>query len=376
MKYASVCSGIGAPEMAWQTLGWESVFMSEIEPFPRAVLEQRFGARCARHGAAELPLWGDFTALRVRHLRRLGVELPDLLIAGTPCQSFSVAGGRGSLDDDRGNLTIEFLRLVHAIRRANRSFRWVVWENVPGVLSTKDNAFGCFLAGLVGADAPLRSPLERGRWPNAGMVAGPVGRAAWRVLDAQHFGVPQRRRRVFVVAGFGDRADPAKVLFEPRGVRGDFAAGGEAGEEAAGAITASIGTGGPDDNAAQAGHIIPTVADTITTHEGDASKSESKNYILIQERGVSVNSGPGGKGYRVGGGDKAHVLAEGAVRKLTPVECSRLQGFSDGHTQIAWRGKPASQCPDGPQYRGLGNSMTVPVIHWLGRRIDAVEAGA
>ncbi|MEW5729886.1 MAG: DNA cytosine methyltransferase [Pseudomonadota bacterium] len=156
MRYASVCAGIEAASVAWEPLGWRPVLFSEIEAFPRAVLKHRQRAvEAGLKGAARLgvPLWGDFTAIRPRHLRRLGIEFPDLLVGGTPCQAFSVAGLRRSLEDDRGNLTLAYVRLIHATDP-----RWAVWENVPGVLSTDDNAFGCFLAGLVGADAALAPP--------------------------------------------------------------------------------------------------------------------------------------------------------------------------------------------------------------------------
>lgn len=266
----TVCSGIGAAELGFAPHGIEAVLTSEIEPFPRAVLENRFRAEDAR-GRRTGPgpaLWGDFTALRVRHLRRLGIALPRVLAGGTPCQSFSVAGKRGSLSDPRGNLSLSFVRLAHALANAlagrQRSTYddgpvfYACWENVPGVLSTRDNAFGCFLAALVGGDAALEPPgaawgacpvfdsrshdvgfalgWQSCRWPREGMVEGPLARAAWRVLDAQHFGVPQRRERVFVVIGFGVGADPAEILLEWESLRRDPAAGERAGEDPAGTL--------------------------------------------------------------------------------------------------------------------------------------------
>lgn len=206
MRFGSVCSGIEAASVAFSPLGWQAAWFSEIEPFPCGVLAHHF---------PEVPNLGDMSDLPAKILSG-EVEAPDMLCGGTPCQAFSVAGRRRSLDDARGNLSLTFCEVADAIDcvRGERGLDAAVvfWENVPGVLSTKDNAFGCFLGELVGADAPL-SP-GAGRWPSAGVVAGPKRKAAWRVLDAQHFGVPQRRRRVFVVASARAGFDPAKILFE------------------------------------------------------------------------------------------------------------------------------------------------------------------
>ena len=188
MRYLSICSGIEAASVAWHPLGWRPLAFSEIEAFPRAVL---------KHHYPDVPLHGDFTQLRDQPI----IVDADLLVGGTPCQAFSIAGLRQSLSDDRGNLSLEFIRLADAIddlrRDAGREPAYVLWENVPGVFSTGDNAFGAFLGGLVGSDAPI---VPRGRWQDAGVVAGPERVAAWRVLDAQYFGLAQRRKRVFVLA--------------------------------------------------------------------------------------------------------------------------------------------------------------------------------
>ena len=188
MRYLSICSGIEAASVAWHPLGWRPLAFSEIEAFPRAVLS---------HHYPDVPLHGDFTRLRDEPF----IVDADLLVGGTPCQAFSIAGLRQSLSDDRGNLSLEFIRLANAIddlrRDAGRAPAWILWENVPGVLSVSDNAFGAFLGGLVGSDTPI---VPRGRWTDAGVVAGPQRVAAWRILDAQHFGLAQRRRRVFVLA--------------------------------------------------------------------------------------------------------------------------------------------------------------------------------
>lgn len=265
MKAATVCSGIGAPEVAMPHWTW--TLQSEIEDAPRQVLKHRHHAQDARYPRASGPaLWGDFTTIRVRHLRRLGIDLPEWLIAGTPCQAFSLAGLRKSMSDARGNLTMEFVRLVHSIRRAG-SLRGVVWENVPGVLSTKDNAFGCLLGGLVGSDHPLPRP-GGGAWPESGMVAGPWARVAWRVLDAQHFGVPQQRARVLLVASFVEGGDPAAILFERRSLRGNPAKGRKARKEIAGTLTVGSRNGGGGPGArtdeAASGYLQPAVVGALT----------------------------------------------------------------------------------------------------------------
>jgi len=224
MKFGSVCSGIEAASVAWHPLGWSAAWLAEIEPFPSAVLA---------HHYPDVPNIGDMTKL-LELIPSCAVEAPDVFCGGTPCQAFSVAGLRKSLDDARGNLSLTFCEIADAIDnvRAARGEQPAIifWENVPGVLNTKDNAFGCFLAGLAGEDDPLVAP--GGKWTNAGCVLGPKRAVAWRVLDAQYFGVAQRRRRVFVVASARKGFDPAQVLFEFDGLRRDSAPSREAGEVA------------------------------------------------------------------------------------------------------------------------------------------------
>jgi DNA (cytosine-5)-methyltransferase 1 len=229
MRFGSVCSGIEAASVAWHPLGWKAAWLSEIEPFPSAVLA---------HHYPDVPNLGDMTLLPERILSG-EVEAPDVFCGGTPCQAFSVAGLRNSLDDARGNLSLVFVGIANAIDHV-RSVRRddpaiIFWENVPGVLSTKDNAFGCFLAGLAGEDNPLEPP--GGKWTNSGYVLGPKRAVAWRLLDAQYFGVAQRRKRVFVVASARADFDPAAVLFEFDGVRRDTAPSREAGQSIAPCVT-------------------------------------------------------------------------------------------------------------------------------------------
>jgi len=232
MRFGSVCSGIEAASVAFGPLGWSAAWLAEIEPFPSAVLA---------HHYPDVPNLGDMTAIP-RKVLSGDIEAPDMLCGGTPCQAFSIAGLRESLSDERGNLTLKFVEIADAIDhvRARRGEppAVVLWENVPGVLSTKDNAFGCFLAGLAGEDDPLEPP--GGRWANAGAVYGPARAIAWRTLDAQYFGLAQRRRRVFVVASAREGFDPARVLFEWDGVRRDSAPSRSAGESSAGGAAFSV----------------------------------------------------------------------------------------------------------------------------------------
>lgn len=263
------CSGIGAPEVAAPWVDWR--LASEIEKFPRAVLRERFGYRAPDdHNQGEPLLWGDMTEISPDLLRQRGVPLPDLIVAGTPCQAFSVAGARKGLEDPRGNLTLAFVEICHAIVAARPDGKLaVLWENVPGVLSDSGNAFGCFLGGLVGAVDALPPPGD-GSWPGEGMVEGPRARAAWAVLDAQWFGVAQRRRRVFVVVDFGGCVDPAAVLLEPDRLRGNTPPRRKAGEGPA----ASAGprpTGGGDWPA--------EVAPTLNSHFGDKMGLENQHVF-------------------------------------------------------------------------------------------------
>lgn len=354
MRAATCFSGIGAPECAAPWLDWR--WCAEIEPFPAAVHAHRFP------GAVNLRdvLAPDF-------LDR--AEPVDVLVGGPPCQSFSIAGLRGGLADPRGNLTLRWVQVIHAVRP-----RYAVTENVPGWLSSSDNAFGCFLAGLVGADDPVRTPDGRS-WPDAGMAAGPLGRAAWRVLDAQHFGVPQRRRRVFVVFCPPDGGDPAAVLFERQGVHRHPAAGRAAREGVARPLAAGFARDGGYRNDANPAESL--IAHCLNAHPSRRD-GESETFVVAMATdghgSVSINhhatgaltaQQPSETSARQFG-----VSTESGVRRLTPVECERLQGFPDQWTAIVYRGKPAA---DGPRYKAIGNSMAVPVLAWL---LDRVRADA
>lgn len=249
--FGSVCSGIEAASVAWAPLGWRAAWLAEIESAPSALLA---------HHYPDVPNHGDMTQLP--HLIRDGfVPAPDVFCGGTPCQAFSVAGLRNSLDDARGNLSLTFCEIADEIdaRRAADGLlpAIVFWENVPGVLNTKDNAFGCFLGALAGEDCALEP--AGGKWTNAGCVFGPARAVAWRVLDAQYFGVAQRRRRVFVVASARNGFDPTAVLFESEGVRRDSAPSRGQGQNPAAGTLRSTDAGSDIDHA-RASHLQPVVS--------------------------------------------------------------------------------------------------------------------
>ena len=359
IRYGSVCSGVEAASLAWEPIGWQPAWFAEIEPFPAAVLAHRW-PHVVNHGdmtrIADGILAGD-------------IEAPDVLVGGTPCQAFSVAGLRGSLSDARGNLTLEFVRIFDAIdavrRRGGKSPAVAVWENVPGVLNTHDNAFGCLLGALCGADGALQP--AGGRWTDAGVVSDRRV-VAWRILDAQYFGVPQRRRRVFVVAGAGS-IDAAEILFERAGLQGDSAPGGNTGEDIATLNAGSAGTQSGGMTLCMAhgqggAEIRIDSAPTLTCNHEAPIVVNGRQDPCVSDTAFAL-------GCQHNGMD--NVLSCGHTpRRLTPRECERLQGMPDDHTRIPWRGKPADDCPDGPRYKAIGNSMAVPVMRWIGERMRQV----
>ncbi|MDF5791321.1 DNA cytosine methyltransferase, partial [Pseudomonas syringae] len=237
LTHGSVCSGIEAATAAWHPLGMEPVWFAEIEPFPSAVLA---------HHYPRTPNLGDMTRLASQVLAGK-IDAPDVLVGGTPCQAFSVAGMRQGMLDPRGALTIKYVELADAVDHVrtsrNQPESIIVWENVPGVLSDKGNAFGCFLGALAGEDCELQPPGKR--WQDAGCVYGPKRTIAWRILDAQYFGLAQRRRRVFVVASAREGFDPTAVLFERESLRRDNPPSRESRQDVTGTLSSrSTGGGG------------------------------------------------------------------------------------------------------------------------------------
>jgi DNA (cytosine-5)-methyltransferase 1 len=365
MRYASVCDGIGAAHVAWQPLGWECAWTSEIEPFPAAVVDHHW----------KLKNLGDMTKLTEEMLNECGPV--SLLCGGTPCQSFSVAGLRKGLEDPRGNLALRFTQLVGVIRP-----QWVVWENVPGVLSSGNGRdFGTFLGAL--------AELGYG--------------FAYRVLDAQWFGVAQRRRRVFVVAHAGDWRRAAAVLFERESLFGNPPTRGTERQRIAvsPSLRAQSNSSRRDDTQA----FIPAISPALKARDckGPSSDGDGDGATLVPivfKENMSTPSWAWEQTEKLQAENHAavamcnsdtigtirsntrnnsspkteaamHVMHGMAVRRLTPRECERLQGFPDGYTDVTYRKKPAA---DGPRYRALGNSMAVPVMAWIGKRIAEVEA--
>jgi DNA (cytosine-5)-methyltransferase 1 len=387
MNYLSVCSGIEAATVAWHPLGWRAVGFSEIEKFPSQVLA---------HHYPDVPNLGDMTKFKEWNLE----SNVDVFVGGTPCQSFSVAGLRKGLDDPRGNLMLTYLAIANQYRP-----KWLVWENVPGVLSSNGGRdFATFLGGL----GELRYGF------------------AYRVLDAQYFGVAQRRRRVFVVGYLGDWRRAAAVLFERHSLSWDIAKSREKGQETSkyagrgiaeysptigceiakgtnnqmvgdaeafyipevktfalqGSGQTSQGSNGEGWNEEVSftlnqidihGIVQPISYDMKQHHNpqpADTVQLTTKNCSMVRGDTPLIQPSTGGVFQTLTRRTHASVNVNMAVRRLIPRECERLQGFPDNYTDIMPRGK---ETPDGPRYRALGNSMAVPVMAWIGKRIQEVE---
>lgn len=362
MKYGSVCSGIEAATVAWHELGWQPAWFSEIEKFPSQVLA---------HHYPNVKNLGDMTFIAEK-IRNSEIEAPEVLVGGTPCQAFSVAGLRNSLDDDRGQLSLEFVRLANEIDSA-RFIRGqqpsiIVWENVPGVLSTKDNAFGCFLGALSGEGCELKPTGKK--WTNTGCVFGPSRQVAWRVLDAQHFGLAQRRKRVFVVAS-ARTGSVAKVLFEQASVSRDSIEVRKTGENNSLDIAKCLtrrGAGGQNLDAETATFVVHGTQDPLISEEIahclGRNRGQENAVFSVNKTAATLTRGFGDRGIyadQIVGGN--YAIQSKGVRRLTPKECERLQGFPDNYTNI-----PGAK--DSPRYAALGNSMAVPVMRWIGRCIQ------
>ena len=308
----SICSGIEAASVAWAPMGLSFQWFSEIADFQSRVLAEKY---------PEIKNLGDMKTLSSL-LAEKKIEAPDLLCAGTPCQAFSLAGNQNGLEDDRGNLTLNFVDIVNANdkvrRKKNQSCCVALWENVEGVLSDKTNAFGCLVSSLAG----FGEVISVKKWPNAGVIHGPVRNVAWRVLDAKYFGLPQQRRRLYVLAG-GHDFYPEFVLFEKH-------------ERELSAFPSG----------------------TL------AFEKDGHSFEVFREYSDCLYSAYGTKwnGNAAAYNGSLFVVQDKRLRRISPLECERLMGFPDNYTGL----KASSRTN---RYQAIGNSWAVPVIRWIGERL-------
>ena len=415
MRYATVCSGIEAPTVAWRHLGWKCQFMAEIDKFPRAVLQ---------HHYPDVKLFGDFRTINPAEWK----GKVDLLIAGTPCQSFSTAGARGGLDDERGQLTIEFARLVRAIRP-----RWFILENVPGLLFQSDGAdFSTVISAFTGHDGIAGGQFP---WKNSGIFPGNPKTdgygLSWRILDAGFFGIAHDRRRVIIVGHHRTWRSAAGVQYVGEGGGGHRSKR----ERTPLPIAKNIETGtaetgepkvydcNPQDHrvvgplakigafpsyAGRGGCNLPIVftRDQKGTFHSTENKGNLNSIMSQNKNGPPIVYEKRSKKHKAAGGGNQPIVAFDAqvsgtaakipcsnnkvpnmvssripallknsiIRWFMPTEAEAAFGFPKNYTQIPYRGKPAEKCPKGPRYKAIGNSMVTPVIEWIGDRIAAVEA--
>ena len=409
MRYGSLFSGIEAASVAWLPLGWQCAWVAEIEPFPSAVLAHHYPG---------VPNLGDVTKISDERIRAFGHV--DIVVFGFPCQDLSVAGNRAGFKDadgkrTRSGLFFEAMRLVRAC-----GARWCLAENVPGLLSSNAGRdFALVVAEILG----LAFDVPRDGWSNSGCAASDRGLLEWATLDAQYFGLAQRRKRVFALADFGAWSDRSPILLERESMCGHPAPSRKAGQVAPTIPSRSSAGGGLGTDFDCDGGLI---AHTLSAEGLDASDPNRVSYCadvaptLVRDgAGVErtgneyteadflvahtheLGSNPNGGGQVAiafslrgreegnvpeihgagntsgalraasGGSTRDMIAAQSAVRRILPIEAERLQGFPPGYTQVPYRGKPAS---DGPRYRALGNSFAVPCIAYIGERIERAMA--
>lgn len=357
--FGSVCSGIEAASFVLRPLGVRPLWLSEIDDFPCRFLEANY---------PDTPNLGDMNDIPAM-IKDGQVDVPDLLCGGTPCQAFSLAGWREGINDDRGQLTLKFFDILNSmdcVRLAEGKQRAVcLWENVEGVLTDSDNAFGCFLSGLAGLDTPIESPLAKrtrqikkdgknvkvkiaAKWPDAGVLFGPERNVAWRVLDAKYFGLPQQRRRIYVVAG-GKEFRPESVLFET----GKLICDPFKNKTADGSRVLPLF----DDSVFDA-DVSVGVDDALTRTIGNIHIEVFRTYTdcLYAAYGTKWN----GNAAALNG--SLFVAQNGRLRRLTPIEAERIMGFPDNYTLLPG-------CKDTQRYRATGNSWAVNVVRWIAERL-------
>ncbi len=309
----SICSGIEAASVAWKPLGVSFSWFSEIAPFPSKVLKEKF---------PQVNNLGDMND--IPDLLHKGIiDAPDMLCGGTPCQAFSYAGYQNGLNDDRGNLTLKFVDIIEANDGARKNQRKspciIFWENVEGVLSDDTNAFGCMISALAG----LQEVYSYEKWPTAGLIEGPKRNVAWRVIDAKYFGLPQQRRRLYLLAG-GKSFHPERYLFEIH------------------KKSQSTRKQTPRLSKIENGHTFEVFRDY--------------SDCLYAAYGTKWN------GNAAAYNGSLFVVQDGRIRRLSPLECERLMGFPDRYTDIEGASKTN-------RYQAIGNSWAVPVVKWIGARV-------
>ena len=456
MRYLSLFSGIEAATQAWQSLGWECVAVSEIEPFPCAVLE---------HHYPHVPNLGDVTKITEQQIKDLGQI--DLIVFGSPCQNLSVAGNRKGFEGEQSSLFYAAMEIIKYAKRHCKT-RFALWENVPGAFSSNKGAdFTEVVKHMAGLDE-LNTPTNG--WGKEGAAVGSNGLLEWSVLDAQWFGLAQRRKRVFAIVDFGEWASRPPILLERESLRGDSAPSRETRQDFTADVRAStassinfrafgarveselVGTLTATDYKEPHGVMIESkavysfdslasnsmksknphsgcrqveLAKCLDTSNGCPSKNQGGLAVVaIAGNIIGRTEGNGGNGNgfdesgacytlttndrhavafaepsraraldvlknnepsptlsaKMGtGGNNMPMIAFSAnpnsvVRRLTPIECERLQGFPDNWTKIPYRNKSADDCPNGVRYKALGNSMAVNVMAWIGQKVQQATA--
>lgn len=338
LTFGSVCSGIEASQLAFSTLGYEQLWSSEIADFPSKVL---------KHHYPNIPNLGDMSELPDLILRR-EVQAPDMLCGGTPCQAFSLAGWKNGLADKRGQLTITFIEIANAIddvrAEENKDRSIILWENVEGVLNDKTNAFGNFIAGLAGFDEEIKVK----KWTKSGYLEGPNRNVAWRVIDAKYLGLPQQRKRLYVLSG-GKDFRPDQVLFEFDSQD----------------IVKRIKSNKKETLSAEILNLFSQDSSSNVEKEEKIFKRGNVKFEIFRDYTDCLYAAYGTKwnGNAAAYNGSLYIAQNDKIRRFTPLECERLMGIPDNYTLV-------NGSSDTNRFQAIGNSWAVPVVEWIGKKID------
>ncbi|WP_019518728.1 DNA cytosine methyltransferase [Faucicola boevrei] len=413
MRFLSLFSGIEACSVAWKKLGWQCVGFSEIEPFPCALLDYHY---------PDIPNLGDVTKITEEQIKALGQI--DLVVFGSPCTDLSVAGKRQGLKGQASGLFYDAIRIIEWARKHN-GCRFALWENVPGAFSSNKGADFAVVVRLLSGGRDIDTP--KNGWGNTGFALGKNGLTEWRVLDAQYFGLAQRRKRVFAITDFGDWTNRPPILLERESLSGVTTKSRKTSTQkdipyaqryftkvdsskfglsvycfetrydknpirechgfVAPTLTAAMGTGGGNIPFAATAYAFSTRGLAVKEQKEQSPTLTACDYkeplsvFTIAGNVIGRDNKHGGNhlglsdnqtSYTLTTSDRHAVAYPVMVRRLTPVECERLMGFPDNYTQIPYRGKSAEECPNSPRYKALGNSMATNVMLWIGKQIDKV----